>query len=58
MKPHTKDLAEGSVHEMKGAIKEEVGKATNDPKLEVAGKTKKAAKAQKVVGQGEKSVGK
>jgi uncharacterized protein YjbJ (UPF0337 family) len=58
MKPHTKDQAEGNLHEVKGNIKEVVGKATNDPKLEISGKTeKKAAEAQKIIGQVEKANG-
>ena len=31
MKPSTQDRTEGKLHEVKGKIKEEVGKATNDP---------------------------
>jgi uncharacterized protein YjbJ (UPF0337 family) len=34
MKPSTKDKIKGSLHEAKGAIKEEVGKVTNDRNLE------------------------
>ena len=39
MKPSTQDRTEGKVHEVKGRIKEEVGKVTNDPNLEVNGNT-------------------
>jgi uncharacterized protein YjbJ (UPF0337 family) len=34
MKPSTEDRTQGKLHEVKGKIKEEVGKATNDPDLE------------------------
>ena len=37
MKPSTEDKAEGKIHEVKGKIKEEVGKVTNDPDVEVSG---------------------
>jgi uncharacterized protein YjbJ (UPF0337 family) len=58
MKPSTQDRTEGKLHEVKGLIKEEVGKVTNDPDLEVAGKTeKKAGKVQKWIGRAEKAVG-
>ena len=58
MKPSTKDRAEGKLHEVKGRIKEEVGKATNDPNLEVSGKKeKKAGKVQEWIGRAEKAVG-
>jgi len=58
MKPSTKNKTEGKLHEVKGAIKEEVGKATNDPNLEVSGKAeKKAGKVQKWIGRAEKAVG-
>jgi uncharacterized protein YjbJ (UPF0337 family) len=33
MKPSTRDKTEGKLHEVKGKIKEEVGKATNDPQF-------------------------
>ena len=58
MKPSTQDRTEGKVHEVKGKIKEEVGKATNNPDLEVSGNAeKKAGKVQKWIGVAEKSVG-
>jgi uncharacterized protein YjbJ (UPF0337 family) len=58
MKSSTKDQTEGKLHEVKGEIKEEVGKATNDPNLEVSGKAeKKAGKVQKWIGRAEKAVG-
>ena len=43
MKPSTQDRTEGKLHEVKGKIKEEVGKATNDSDLEVSGKAEQKA---------------
>jgi uncharacterized protein YjbJ (UPF0337 family) len=58
MQPSTQDRTEGKLHEVKGEIKEEVGKATNDPDLEVSGNAeKKAGKVQKWIGRAEKAVG-
>jgi uncharacterized protein YjbJ (UPF0337 family) len=58
MKPSTEDRTEGRLHEVKGEIKEEVGKATNDPDLELSGKAeKKAGTVQKWIGHAEKAVG-
>jgi uncharacterized protein YjbJ (UPF0337 family) len=55
MKPSTHDQAEGTFHEVKGKVKEKVGKATNDPNLEDEGTAEKVAgKVQKKVGQVEK----
>ncbi|MGA9352910.1 MAG: CsbD family protein [Terriglobales bacterium] len=43
---------------MKGKIKEEVGKVTNDPNLEVSGNAEKnIGKVQQVIGSAEKAVG-
>lgn len=59
MKPSTQDRTEGKVHEVKGKIKEEVGKITNDPDLEVAGNAEKnAGKVQEWIGAAEKAIGK
>jgi uncharacterized protein YjbJ (UPF0337 family) len=58
MKPSTQDRTEGKLHEVKGKIKEQVGKATNDPNLEVSGNAeKKAGKVQKWIGRAEKAAG-
>ena len=58
MKPSTQDRTEGTLHEVKGQIKEKVGKATNDPDLEVSGKTENnVGKAHKWIGRVEKAVG-
>jgi uncharacterized protein YjbJ (UPF0337 family) len=58
LKPGTQDRTEGKLHEIKGKIKEEVGKATNDPELEVSGNAEKiAGKVQEWIGRAEKVVG-
>jgi uncharacterized protein YjbJ (UPF0337 family) len=58
MKPSTQDRTEGKIHEVKGEIKKEVGKTTNNPDLEVSGNAeKKAGTAQKWIGRAEKAVG-
>jgi uncharacterized protein YjbJ (UPF0337 family) len=59
MKPSTRDRAEGKIHVVKGKVKEEVGKAANDPDLEVAGQTEKnTGKVQNWIGRAEKAIGK
>ena len=58
MKPSTQDKTDGQLHEVKGKIKEEVGKVMNDPDLEASGKTeKKAGTVQQWVSRVEKAVG-
>jgi uncharacterized protein YjbJ (UPF0337 family) len=42
-KPSTEGKAEGKIHEVKGKIKEEIGKVTNDSNLEVSGDAEKKA---------------
>ena len=37
MKPSTKNKAKGTFHEVKGKVKEKVGRATNNPDLEAEG---------------------
>ena len=55
MKPSTKDEAQGTLHELKGAVKKKAGKVTNNPDLENKGQTEKVAgKVQQKVGQIEK----
>ena len=55
MKPSTKDQINGSLHEMKGGVKEKVGQVTNDPNLAAEGQSEKlAGEVQKKVGQIEK----
>ena len=59
MKQSTKDKAEGKFHEVKGKVKEEVGRATNNPDLEAEGQVEKVGgKVQKKIGQVEKVLGK
>ena len=58
MKDSTKDRAKGKFHEVKGKIKEKVGRATNNPNLEAEGQGEKiGGKIQKKIGQIEKVVG-
>ena len=55
MDESTKDKAEGTAHELKGAVKEKVGQVTNDPDLESEGAGEKmGGKIQKKVGDVEK----
>lgn len=55
MNNSTKDQAEGKFHEVKGKVKEKVGRATNNPRLEDEGTDEKVAgKVQKKIGQVEK----
>jgi uncharacterized protein YjbJ (UPF0337 family) len=57
MRQSTKDKAAGNVHEVKGKIKEKVGRLTNNPGLEGKGIGEKiAGKIQKKIGQLEKVV--
>ena len=52
MNDSTKDQVEGKGHELKGTIKEKLGKATNNPDLETDGQAETlAGKVQKKVGQ-------
>ena len=41
MKPSSKDEVAGKIHEVKGAVKEKVGKLANNPDLEADGKVEK-----------------
>ena len=55
MKDSTKDKIEGAAHELKGAVKEKVGKAVGNPNLQDEGTGEKVAgKVQKKVGDVEK----
>jgi uncharacterized protein YjbJ (UPF0337 family) len=55
MKPSTRDKAKGTFHEVKGKVKEKVGRATNNPDLEVEGQVEQiGGKVQKKIGQVEK----
>jgi uncharacterized protein YjbJ (UPF0337 family) len=58
-KPSTKDQAEGTLHDLKGTVKEKAGQVMNDPDLEAEGQAEKiAGKVQKKVGEVEKVLGK
>ena len=55
MRQSTKDEAKGKFHEVKGKVKEKVGRATNNPDLEAEGQGEKiGGKVQKKIGQVEK----
>ncbi|MFI5118268.1 MAG: CsbD family protein [Terriglobales bacterium] len=59
MKQSTKDKAKGRFHEMKGKVKEKVGRATNNPELEAEGRVEKIrGKVQKKIGQAKRIFGK
>ena len=59
MKPSTKDRAKGTIREVKGKVKEEVGRATNNGRLVAEGQIEKiGGKFQKKIGQLEKVLGK
>jgi uncharacterized protein YjbJ (UPF0337 family) len=58
MKPGTKDEVAGKIHEVKGAVKEKLGKLTNNPDLEAEGQVEKVAgKVQRKIGEVEKVLG-
>jgi uncharacterized protein YjbJ (UPF0337 family) len=58
MKESTKDKIEGTLHEAKGKVKEETGKAIGNPDLQDRGTGEKVAgKIQKKVGDVEKVFG-
>lgn len=57
MKPSTENEVVGTVHELKGKIKETVGRVTNDPKLEGEGIGEQiGGKVQKKIGQVQKVI--
>ena len=59
MKSGMQDKAEGTFHNVKGKIKEVVGKISDNPKLEAEGKAEKiTGKVQEKVGQVKKVLGK
>ena len=58
MKQSTEDKAKGKFHQVKGEVKEKVGRATNNPDLEAEGQVEKiGGKVQKKIGQVEKVLG-
>ena len=59
MKSSTKDQAEGTLHQLKGTIKETAGKLSDNPKLEGEGAGERiAGKVQEKIGQVKKVLGK
>ena len=58
MKPSTQDRVEGKAHEIKGAVKEQVGRMTEDPDMEDDGTVEKiGGKIQQGIGKIEKKLG-
>jgi len=58
MKQSIKDKAKGRLHEVKGKVKEKVGRATNNRRLVAEGRIEKVGgKVQKKIGQVEKILG-
>jgi uncharacterized protein YjbJ (UPF0337 family) len=52
------DRAKGKLHEVKGTIKEKLGRATNNTRLAAEGRIEKiGGKFQKTIGQAEKALG-
>ncbi len=59
MKSSARDKAEGTLHEVKGAVKEFAGKLCDNPKLKAEGAAEKASgKTQEKLGQIKKVFGK
>jgi uncharacterized protein YjbJ (UPF0337 family) len=57
MKNSTKDRMQGKAHEVKGAVKEKLGKMSNDPDMEDEGTLEKVGgKIQNGVGKIEKAM--
>ena len=58
MKRSIKDKAKGNFHQVKGAVKEKVGRTMNNPRLQAEGQDEKiSGKVQKKIGQLEKIIG-
>jgi len=59
MKESTKDKVEGKFHEVKGQVKEKIGRATDNPDLEAEGQVEKVSgKIQEKIGEVKKVLGK
>ena len=59
MKQSTKDVAKGRFHEVKGTVKEVVGRATSNPDLVAEGQDEEiGGKIQRKIGQVETVLGK
>jgi hypothetical protein len=52
MNQSTKDRVQGKAHEVKGAVKEKFGRATNNPDLEADGKRRKGCRQGSEEGRG------
>jgi len=58
MKASSKDKVAGKIHEVKGAVKEKVGRLRNNPDLETEGKVEKVAgRVQEKIGRVKKVLG-
>jgi len=58
MRESTKDKAQGKFHEVKGKVKEKVGRMINNPEMEAEGKGETTGgKIKKKIGQIEKVLG-
>jgi uncharacterized protein YjbJ (UPF0337 family) len=58
MKRSTKDKARGKFHEVKGKVKERVGRATRNTGMEAEGQVEKiGGKVRQKIGQVEKALG-
>jgi uncharacterized protein YjbJ (UPF0337 family) len=58
MKQSSKDKAKGKFHEVKGKVKEKVGRLTNDRNMEAEGQGEQiGGKIRKKIGQVEKILG-
>lgn len=59
MKQSIKDKAKGKLHEVKGKVKQKLGRVTNNPDLEAEGLGEKiGGKVRQKIGQVEKALGK
>jgi uncharacterized protein YjbJ (UPF0337 family) len=59
MEKSTKDQTKGRYHELKGNIKQKVGRATNNRRLQAEGLGERlAGKLQNAIGNAEKVIGK
>lgn len=57
IRPSTKDKSEGTLHELKGTLKQKAGQLTNDPELEAKGLGEKiSGKIQKKIGDLERVI--
>ena len=58
MKASTKDRAAGKAHEIKGKVKEQIGRMSDNPEMEEEGTDEKiGGKIRNAVGKAEKKLG-